>query len=670
MRAVTFQSATAYLLDDPPDWARPVALRAAFPGQVERGLTQREARVPHATIYRLSCRYTSLIGLPEGTDLPTLRNSLQALTTEPILFPCWPSPFAAGATPQMIASYYYVPDHPTNVIQAGAGLPFAYEAYPLMVGLLSQPPDLVLLDDETAQVRFEFEEAADYFLVPFTYTPPAGLEDGGGTTRALWPFRPNWSTPPRAAAPSVELERTPLGQRRQPAEAFYTQPSRRQVDHEFTLTDSEPWQLLRLYLDLGGAQQPVWLPGALAPTRLTADVGSADTTLTVADSSQVGTEDFLLLDDLEHRTPVAVASLPSGTSIALTGAVGQAYGYQTTRLESLILARIQRPELELAFESPTLATARIAFVEVPWEQDTSSGETFGATLGALNSASYLYVFTIPYPGAPQITRLTCWETGLTYGGNTYTSQPIEHDSIRETASLERQETTLNARYWSGNPLALLLPMRLEMPLHVEIFECTAESGTATNVVRVFKGEIGQAEYDGPFIRATARSLPSLLARKIPRQILQPTCNWTLFEARCGLTLAAWLWEGEFNAWTSGLTFQAKSVAAGGSNPHSLAEHDLAGGYLILDTGADAQWRLIADNSAVSGGFMNVRITQPFVPDATTGTALALYPGCNGHYTRCVDFFANGLNFGGFPFMPIGNPTFAKISKTGGTGGKK
>ncbi len=44
-----------------------------------------------------------------------------------------------------------------------------------------------------------------------------------------------------------------------------------------------------------------------------------------------------------------------------------------------------------------------------------------------------------------------------------------------------------------------------------------------------------------------------------------------------------------------------------------------------------------------------------------GELMKIYAGCDHAYTTCINKFANGINFGGFPFVPLKNPFEFKLA---------
>ena len=50
--------------------------------------------------------------------------------------------------------------------------------------------------------------------------------------------------------------------------------------------------------------------------------------------------------------------------------------------------------------------------------------------------------------------------------------------------------------------------------------------------------------------------------------------------------------------------------------------------------------------------------------------MKIFPGCDGRYHEtCIALFNNGSRHGGFPYMPVNNPTVFKLANNG-SGGKK
>jgi len=675
MLALTFQSATAYLLDDRPSWTAKIELEVELPSHTERGLTRRETRRPLAATLRCSLGWTSLIGITSAVELPTLRNNLQALATERVLCPLWPFPFEAGATPDATAAWYYVPDDPSGPVRPSSALPFSYTAYPLLIGRLKSTPEPKLFDPETASARFDFIEDDDLGsgITFAAYTPPDGPVDGSGNARPLLAFEPDWAASPESGSAEVEIERRELGQLRKAQTAAYVQAAHRKVEFQLTLADNEPRQLLRLFSQLG-AHANLWIPSSINDANLTAAVEADDTAITVDSPSARGSNVYFLLDDGTTRTSVKVTGT-SGNDWNLSAAVGAAYAVASTRIESLVLARFNTARLEMQFDEPRLALCKVTFAEVPDEATADEDDEVGVQQGAIPTTAYLYLFSIAFPDGTAYYRFTDYESALTYSSQTYVSAPIEHDRIAENLGLDRQSVTLKSRHFTGNPLSLLIPFRLEWPLELSLYEVEPSGGAATNARLLFNGQIASAEYDGPFISATAQSFGGLFDRKIPRQMMQPGCNWSLYDSLCqvgvrvGETMNNWTWQGTVTAYDSGLLkISLGSISRLAGSWVGLVDHFFAGGRIKLSSGSAVQYRLIVDS--VQTPFA-IYVGSPFIgTQPAPGDTMYFMAGCDGRKDTCYSKFANYSRFGGFPFMPLGNPTLAKIERATGSGGKK
>ncbi|MDE1906159.1 MAG: phage BR0599 family protein, partial [Rhodospirillales bacterium] len=460
-----------------------------------------------------------------------------------------------------------------------------------------------------------------------------------------------------------------IGQLRTLASAYYAQRSRRKVTQGFTLQGNDPFNLLRFFADMGGEQNNFWLGASLNEAALTADVTAAATSLTVDNGAALGTNAFVLLNDNFNRVPLAVASV-AGNTWNLVASPGTAFAAAHTRVESLVLARFDDLKLTLNFSRPDLATATLKFCELPWETNAVAGETYGTTMGALPVTAILFVFTLTTPSGTTTWRYTNFERDLTNSGNTYTSAPFDFDTINETAMLDRQSLHLKSRNFTGNPLALLVPFQLEWPLMIQLIEADVVGSAASNLRTYFSGEVGQASVEPPFIDADCATLSSIFDRNLPRRLYQRTDNWVLFEPANGLNAADWQWNAlvvDYTPATSTLTVGTITS----SNGATLDAHFFSAGYLIITSAGGKQVRMISDNAAITGGILVLQLSTPLSASNpwAVGDVVNVFAGYDGQAATAIAKFNNYARFGGFPFMPIGNPSVLRITQPTG-GGKK
>lgn len=480
MIKVTFNDADAYLLDDAPEWDRAnVVVEATIPSSYERGLTGRETRRNTGDTLRLAVKWTAFLRTAE--ELTNLRNSLQALATQPVLCPFWVARFSPGDAPPATTAFYVLfnADWSFNSIVAAADIgaqSAALIAFPLLIGILPEIPDPPLMTSRHAAVDFSFaENDNDYFLTPPDFDAPDGIAAASGV-RPMFPFAANWVTSPNSGTAEFDIDRQQIGETRALSEIYYTQRNRRRVKQYLTLKNNDPLNLLSFFTQMGGEVQSFWLPANLKEAYLTADVAATDTKLNVDNPSALGTNTFICLNNRATRLPLVVSSV-AGNQWNLSGAAGQTFSKANTNIESLVLARFDAVKLTLNFVTSKWATTTISFKELPWETNAVAGETIGTTMGPLPITAMLYTFYLVTPGGTTYWRFTNFERDLTdANGNVYTSAPIENDDITDSPNLERQTVNIKSRNFSGNPLAMLIPFSLEFPLEVDISEADVVDG--------------------------------------------------------------------------------------------------------------------------------------------------------------------------------------------------
>jgi uncharacterized protein len=667
MIPVTFNGNAAYLIDDQPNWDDPVVVDATMPNMYERGLTGRESRRVTGDTLRLELKWTSV--LTSAVAITNLRNSLQALSTQQVVCPFWPAQFAAGTMPVVMAAWYVLLDDSGAApsIQAASGLPFNRTAYPLMVGVLPEIPDPDMLNDVLCRVDYHF---ADKDVYPLTFPVPGlptGLPAASGTP-PLFPFDADWSTDPTSGGSEQDVDWRQLGELRQMASAYYAQRGRRKFLQYFKLQNNDGVNLLGFFAHVGGEQNNFWIGASLSEATLTANVTAVATSLAVDNGAALGTNAFVLLNDNNNRVPLAVASV-AGNTWNLSAAPGTAFNAAATRIESLVLGRFDTLKLTVNFFSAYLADCKVNFKELPWETNAVAGETYGTTMGPLPNTAILFVFTVTTPSGTTTWRFTSFERNLTDAvPNTYTSAPMEFDAITETATLDRQSLTIKSRNFAGNPLSLMVPFQLEWPLMVQIIEADITGSVAGNLRTYFYGEVSNCNVEPPFIDAPCSTLSHIFDRNIPRRLYQQTDNWTLFEPANGLLPANWQWNGVVVSYTAA-TGQLVVGTITSTNGATLLAQWFAAGYCIITTAGAQQVRMIGSSLAPSGGDITLYLATPLNTVPSVGDVVNMFAGYDMQASTCISKFNNYTNFGGFPFMPIGNPSVLRITQPVG-GGKK
>ncbi len=314
-------------------------------------------------------------------------------------------------------------------------------------------------------------------------------------------------------------------------------------------------------------------------------------------------------------------------------------GSDTTSTPFNTEVRFASDTLVINYLSDAVARCEVRFWQLPWEISPPAGE-----VAEQPSEAFLYTFKYELPTA-QISRYTSYESSLTGPSGTHTSQLIEHGNFRKSMILEREEVEITTHIFTGNPLLLFLPFGLEKPLKVKIEEADPlDAGKATTI---FSGEVKNVRVDGKRVVANAVALGGALDRLFPRFLIQPTCNYIVFDETCGLDKASFKETSTISS-INGSKITIQTVAQGNDY--------YAGGWIETGRGANFETRPILSN--VGAQF---EILKAF-KNAAVGQSIDFYPGCDGQPSTCKTKFSNLVNFGGHPFVPQQNPTLKAMDR--------
>jgi len=163
---------------------------------------------------------------------------------------------------------------------------------------------------------------------------------------------------------------------------------------------------------------------------------------------------------------------------------------------------------------------------------------------------------------------------------------------------------------------------------------------------MFQGLVSEITKIGrTFVQMKVKSPLILLNIDMPRNTYQPSCNWTLFDAGCTLSKAAF--------GTAGAVDTGPDVIripwAGGVLPSTLGADNVpyyAQGRLLFTSGIlNTQQFFISTNDAAAL-YLVGNIDTPAPGDTFTAFA-----GCSKTVDACNLKFSNLLNFRGFPYVP-------------------
>lgn len=244
------------------------------------------------------------------------------------------------------------------------------------------------------------------------------------------------------------------------------------------------------------------------------------------------------------------------------------------------------------------------------------------------------LYTITLSGG-QVLRYTGAQSDLTVGGNTYASASVQRDAVKlvvgitvDTCNVVLAGQTFPAMVASGAfDGARVVIERLYMATYGD---------TSAGALHVFSGRVADASSDRLTATLSVVSDTELLNTMVPRQVFQPTCWNTLFDAECGVSAAAYLATATVQAGSTYRTLLLNAVPA-----------QARGGVLTITSGALAGTRRTISGT-VTGG-ITIALALPSIPAA--GVTVSISPGCNKTLATCTAAYNNAARFRGQPYIP-------------------
>jgi len=247
-----------------------------------------------------------------------------------------------------------------------------------------------------------------------------------------------------------------------------------------------------------------------------------------------------------------------------------------------------------------------------------------------------------------VLRHTNFDIDLTAGGHVFRHDGMlyKRAATKITRGISVDTNELNLYPQAGYSLggAPFLPACVRGALDgakvlIERAYMPTAGDTALGTVWRFSGWVAESEVRGNEVMCTARSLTERLNVKWPRNLFQPSCLYTLFDAGCGLNKASFVVSG---ASASGST--KSLVVAGLAQPAGYFDM----GVIAFTGGINAGARRTI-KSHVSGG---LHLTFPLIDVPGPGDAFQIWPGCDKTRATCEGKFSNLSRWRAYPYVPV------------------
>ena len=252
----------------------------------------------------------------------------------------------------------------------------------------------------------------------------------------------------------------------------------------------------------------------------------------------------------------------------------------------------------------------------------------------------------------QTWRFTSYDEDYSWNGHMWAAETIGRGRISQSGKADQAGMSL--KFPRSNPLAAAFLSGLVE----QVTSLTVRRGHLGDPDEEFtvswKGRVVGGQGDGPEITLSCESAFTSLRRQGLRRRWQRNCPHALYGRGCKLDKASFA-EGPFAV--SGISGLTVSVPDAALRPDGWytggmleAEDSLrfilahAGNQLVLSR------PFIALADAVAAAGWDRAWDQQW-----SGAPVVLYPGCDRTETTCNSKFANGLNFGGWRYIPRKNP---------------
>lgn len=259
----------------------------------------------------------------------------------------------------------------------------------------------------------------------------------------------------------------------------------------------------------------------------------------------------------------------------------------------------------------------------------------------------LYTLTLK---SGEVLRLTSWDVPLTVLGNLYTSAAgyIKRSRIKQTIGVDVDECniTLDANFSQtladGTPILVAISNGRFRGAAVRVDRLYMQTaGIVTfDPILWFVGNVGPVDADSLSATLIARSALYILDVKLPRNLMQPSCRRTLFDADCTVVKASFGIARVVDAATTSLRVVSTVVPSQPDGYFTL-------GTLTFTSGANTGISRTIRQHVGANYYLHTPL--PFVVNA--GDAFSTYAGCDKSTATCDTKFANSANFDGEPFVP-------------------
>ena len=234
---------------------------------------------------------------------------------------------------------------------------------------------------------------------------------------------------------------------------------------------------------------------------------------------------------------------------------------------------------------------------------------------------------------------------------TFENKQISHEGLELTSEFSQKSVSLRM-IATNSALArwLLTAPTGQINLSIWRFVGDGEIPYSTQCLPVFYGELMDMSFAGSIFSGTFTPKFYQMSKPVPRFFFQRMCNHVLYGTGCGLNKATYKRTGTITSYSRSQRTITATLTESGDR--------YAGGYMVEpDTGMKIG---IASSSGTSGS-ITIKLLA-WIPELEeAGKVITAYVGCKHTVDDCDSYFWNKANFGGFPCIPLKNPSTDGVS---------
>lgn len=264
--------------------------------------------------------------------------------------------------------------------------------------------------------------------------------------------------------------------------------------------------------------------------------------------------------------------------------------------------------------------------------------TYAAQESSASGGAPIELYAIGLGNA--VFRYNTTEASLTVDGDTYAPLEISRSSL--SAGTEQGSDVITIELPASTPIVRryinIVPGQVASLTILRYHRTDATAQTVT----IFKGLVRSVAFTLQGLRAiiSAQPVTAGLSRTVPRFVFSGTCNHVLYDGGCSVGQNGFRHIGAINS-IDGDAYTINDLSV--SRPDGWA----TGGFVQSPNATD--FRLVL---AHVGDILTLLL--PFPADVAAGQEVQVFAGCDHSLETCVSKFSNGINFGGFNWVPREN----------------